>query len=285
MPGDAPTGFIRRFWRPFVIRGGVLDRRAYELCVLSELHDRLRAGDVRVEGSRHYQAFDTTLIPRPSFERLKAERRLPIAVKPVCADHIADRRQMLETELSTVAALARTGTLPDAILDGGELKISPLRATTPPEAEALREVAYELLPRVRISDLLIEVDAWTGFSECFTHQRSGRPSEDRPALLAAILADGINLGLTRMAESCRGVTLRQLAWAHDWHVRKESYTAALARLIEAHRALPLAQVWGDGTTSSLDEQYFRAGIQGGGLGDINARHGQRTRRGILHPHL
>jgi hypothetical protein len=70
LPEDAPTGFIRRSWRPFVIRGGVLDRRAYELCVLSELRDRLRAGDVWIDGSRHYQAFDTTLIPRPSFERL-----------------------------------------------------------------------------------------------------------------------------------------------------------------------------------------------------------------------
>ncbi|MFL5279700.1 MAG: hypothetical protein ACJ8AW_01540 [Rhodopila sp.] len=28
------------------LRDGVLDRRAYELCVLSELRDRLRAGDI-----------------------------------------------------------------------------------------------------------------------------------------------------------------------------------------------------------------------------------------------
>jgi TnpA family transposase len=28
----------------------------------------------------------------------------------------------------------------------------------------------------------------------------------------------------------------------------------LARLIEAHRALPLARAWGDGTTSSSDGQ-------------------------------
>jgi TnpA family transposase len=92
-------------------------------------------------------------------------------------------------------------------------------------------------------------------------------------LLTAILADGINLGLTSMADACRGATLRQLAWAHDWHIREETYAAARARLIDFHRALPLAPLWGSGATSSSDGQYYRAGGHGEALGEINARHG------------
>jgi len=88
-----------------------------------------------------------------------------------------------------------------ATLTDGELKISPVRADAPEEAEAAKELVYNLLPRVKITDVLLEVDSWTGSSECFTHQRSGRPADDRNALLTAILADGINLGLTRMAET------------------------------------------------------------------------------------
>jgi len=136
-----------------------------------------------------------------------------------------------------------------------------------------RDTAYDLLPRIKITDLLLEVDRWTGFSECFTHQRNGQPAENKAALLTTILADGINLGLSRMAEACRGATLRQLAWVHDWHIREETYAAALSRLINAHRAIPLAQLWGTGTTSSSDGQYFRAGGRGEKLADINARHG------------
>ena len=53
LPGNTPLGFIRRGWRPFVVdAGGKVDRRAWEVCVLSELRDRLRAGDVWVRGSR-----------------------------------------------------------------------------------------------------------------------------------------------------------------------------------------------------------------------------------------
>jgi TnpA family transposase len=59
---------------------------------------------------------------------------------------------------------------------------------------------------------------------------------------------------------------------HDWHVREDCYAAALARLIEAHRALPLAAMWGDGTTSNSDGQFFQAGGHGEAIGDVNARH-------------
>ena len=46
MPKDAPTGFIRRRWEPHVFAGEGIDRRYYELCVLSELRNALRSGDL-----------------------------------------------------------------------------------------------------------------------------------------------------------------------------------------------------------------------------------------------
>jgi TnpA family transposase len=76
-----------------------------------------------------------------------------------------------------------------------------------------------------------------------------------------------------MADACRGVTMRQLAWVHDWHVREETYAAALARIIETHRALPLSRVWGDGRTSSSDGQFYPSGGRAAATGEINARHG------------
>src|SRR3546814_19678334 len=78
-----------------------------------------------------------------------------------------------------------------------------------------------------------------------------------------------------MAETCRGASLRQLAHLHDWHISEAAYGEALGRLIDAHRAMPLAALWGDGTTSSSDGQQFHAGGRGAAIGDINARSGNR----------
>lgn len=76
-----------------------------------------------------------------------------------------------------------------------------------------------------------------------------------------------------MADVSPGLMMRQFAWAHDWHVREEGYKAAHAILINAQRKLPLSSMWGDGTTSASDGQYFQAGGHGDAIGDLNARYG------------
>src|SRR3546814_9573244 len=71
-------------------------------------------------------------------------------------------------------------------------------------------------------------------------------SSDLNALLATILADATNLGLSRMAAASQGVTRDQLLWTHDAYIRDDSYRAALAVLINAHHRLPFSRVWGAG---------------------------------------
>jgi hypothetical protein len=51
VPSNAPTGFIRKRWRSYIFAEDGIDRRFYELCVLAELKNALRSGDVSVTGS------------------------------------------------------------------------------------------------------------------------------------------------------------------------------------------------------------------------------------------
>jgi TnpA family transposase len=273
LPEQVPTGFVKPRWRPHVFSSSGVDRHFYELCALAELRDRLRAGDIWVTGSRQYRDFETYLIPAATFKVMQKEP-LPLDVDTHLPSYMAECRQRLEDNLTTVASKAREKTLPDVTLADGELRIAPLHKNTPESAEAFAEKAYALIPHVKITELLAEVDQWTGLGDRFVHLRTQAPPKNRQALLTAVLADGINLGLTRMSEACHETTWRQLSWTADWHVREECYAQALAGLIDAQHRQPMAAYRGSGTTSSSDAQFFRAGGRGEVGGLVNLHYGQ-----------
>jgi TnpA family transposase len=199
---------------------------------------------------------------------------MPLDVDTHLPSYLAECRQRLEDNLTTVAGKARENTLPDVTLADGDLRIVPLRKNTPESAEVFAEKAYALMPHVKITELLAEVDQWTSMGDRFLHLRTQAPPKNRQALLTAVLADGINLGLTRMSEACRETTWRQLSWTADWQVREECYAQALASLIDAQHRQPLATYWGSGATSSSDAQFFRAGGRGEVGGLVNLHYGQ-----------
>jgi hypothetical protein len=67
VPDDAPTSFLRKRWKPYVFTDGGVDRQFYELAVLTELKNGLRAGDVSVPGSRQFKDFEEYLLQRERF--------------------------------------------------------------------------------------------------------------------------------------------------------------------------------------------------------------------------
>jgi hypothetical protein len=84
---------------------------------------------------------------------MRARGPLPLAIDTDFDSFIAGRRASLDTAIERVTILARQGELPQVRLDGNGLVISPLKAITPPDAEDMRRVAYDRLPRVKITDL------------------------------------------------------------------------------------------------------------------------------------
>ena len=261
-----------------------LDRRFYEICALSELKNSLRSGDIWVHGSRQFRDFDEYLLSPEKFRALKQAKDLPIAINPDCDRYLLDQLQLLEQQLITVNHLAKANELPDAIITDSGLKITPLDAAVPESAQILIGQTSMLLPRIKITELLMDVDDWTGFTRHFVHLKDGEPAKDRTLLLSAILADAINLGLTKMAESSPGTTYAKLSWLQAWHIRDETYSAGLADLVNAQFRHTFAENWGDGTTSSSDGQRFRAGGRAESTGHINPKYGIESGR-LFYTHI
>ena len=262
VPAAAPLSFVPPRWARSVGTGEEIDRRFYELCVLSELKNRLRAGDLHVVGSRQFRDFEDYLMPTAAFRSMRSTDRLGVEVPTTADGYLSERLKLLREALEETNRLAGADGLTDVRINDKGLKISPLEDDTPPEAKLLKSQTYGFLPHVKITDLLLEVDRWTDFTRHFTHLKGAEPAADRSLLLTAILADAFNLGLEKMAEACPGTSLGKLAWLVAWHIRDESYSKGLAELVNAQHKLPFAAHWGEGTTSSSDGQRFRAGGHG-----------------------
>lgn len=275
VPDVAPTRFVRKRWESLVFTTGGIDRRFYELCVLSELKNALRSGDIWVQDSRQFKDFEDYLLPPTRFADQRAHQNLGLAVETDCDIYLESRLALLEHELATVERLAAADALPEAgITSAGRLKITPLDNAVPDSVDALMQQVYSRLPRLKITELLLEVDDWTGFTQHFKHLKSTAIASDRQLLLTTILADAINLGLSKMAESCPGTTYAKLTWLQAWHIRDETYSAGLAELVNAQFRQPFAVYWGEGTTSSSDGQNFKAGGRGQFAGHVNLKYGQ-----------
>ncbi|MCI3232866.1 Tn3-like element TnAs3 family transposase, partial [Escherichia coli] len=191
LPADAPTGFIKPRWQKLVMTDAGIDRRYYELCALSELKNSLRSGDIWVQGSRQFKDFEDYLVPPEKFTSLKQSSELPLAVATDCEQYLHERLTLLEAQLATVNRMAAANDLPDAIITESGLKITPLDAAVPDTAQALIDQTAMVLPHVKITELLLEVDEWTGFTRHFTHLKSGDLAKDKNLLLTTILADAI----------------------------------------------------------------------------------------------
>jgi TnpA family transposase len=284
VPADAPVGFVKPRWKPLVLANGGIDRHFYEICALSELKNALRSGDIWVQGSRQFRDFDEYLLPMERFAAIKQAKELPIAVSPDCDEYLNGRLKLLEQQLATVNRLAQADELPDAAITESGLTVTPFETEVPEAAKRLIGQVGMTLPRIKVTELLMDVDDWIGFTRHFVHMKDGGPPEDRTLLLTAILADAINLGLAKMAESCPGTTYAKLSWMQAWHIRDETYSAGLADLVNAQFRQAFAGHWGDGTTSSSDGQRFRAGGRAEGSGHINPKYGSEPGR-MFYTHI
>jgi TnpA family transposase len=268
VPPDAPMPF-RKDWKKLVLQSGKPNRRLYETAVLASLRDKLRSGDVWVERSASYCRFDSYLLPPAAVPAIANSLNLPTTAD----EWLAARGQELDRRLKRFADSLLQGNLDGVECRDGQLHIAAVTASTPGQALAFSSKLDGMLPRARITEILHETNRATRFADAFTNLRTGEGCDNENALLATILADATNLGLTRMAAASQGVTRDELIWTADAYIRPETYQVALTRIIDAHHLLPIAALWGDGSTSSSDGQFFRSGKRGRHAGDVNARHG------------
>jgi hypothetical protein len=142
LPSRAPTTFLRPAWRKLVGTGAAADSRAYQVAVMTALRDCLRPGDVWVEGSRAFRAFDDFLLPPETFAARQRDDGLGLAVSGRFDAWRAERVALLESRLREIDAIASAGKLVEAVITAEGLSISPIRRDENLECEDIYIYIY-----------------------------------------------------------------------------------------------------------------------------------------------
>lgn len=258
VPKEATLAMVTDPWRPYIREtGGALNRRYYELCTLWQLRSALRAGDIWVAHSRRYADPASYLIPTTLWPHRRAEVIRQTGTPGEAEARLQEREAELNRWLAqTHQRVARKDS--DLRVEDKRLVLTPVEAEArPASAAALAEQITARLPRVDLSDLLIEVDTWTHFSTHLVHAANSEPLRPAslPYLYAGLVAQACNFGLEQMAQSTE-LAYDRLAWCTTWHLREETLKPAFASLVNYHHKLPLSQAWGSGMLSSSDGQRF-----------------------------
>ena len=258
LPLEAPVQFIPAAWRSASKRDdGTIDRPLWEIALALAVRDALRSGDLYLPESRRHVSFWNLLTEEGQWTEQRESAYAALAL-PSEADRVLER---LAREFDDVAWRTERGLggNPFAAVREGRLHLKrPDALEIPQRVEELRRVIETHLPRVRIEDLLTEVDSWCGFLGAFCPLGGYQPRSDNldVALPAALIAHGTNLGIAAMGNSAEGVTVDMLQHVSRWFLREETLRAANAVLVDYHNRLDLSSVWGDGTRSSSDGQRF-----------------------------
>lgn len=262
-----PTNFLRRAskWLRHIKTN---DHRIWEVAVMFHIREAFRSGDIWLTHSRQFSDLKQTLVPTTL---VSATLRLAVPYTP--DEWITSRRQLMQDNLHSLAKSVRFGSLPHGAVKDGKLIVERLQAITSVGADDLVLDLYQRLPEIRVTDILLEVDADLGFTEAFTHLRTGAPCKDKIGLLNVLLSEGINLGLSKMAEASNTHNFWQLSRLSRWHIESEAINRALAVVIDGQRNLPMAEMWGVGETASSDGQFFPTTRQGEAMNLINAKYG------------
>ena len=181
---------------------------------------------------------------------------------PNVADEINGLSERLDAAYRLVAGnlpdnaslrIEQTGAGDDLVLTGLD------QLEEPASLIALRQAVSDRLPQVDLPELLLEIDARTGFTGAFTHasEAEARAGELRTSVCAVLVAEACNTGFEPLLrKDVPALRRSRLSWVRQNYIREETLTHANACLVAAQNGIDLARRWGGGDVASADGLRF-----------------------------
>ena len=264
----APLEGVSKAWRRRVIgQDGQISKQAYTLCTLERLHTALRRRDVFVPASgRWSDPREKLLSPvrwkkqKPRFCHTLGHSKSGEEAAKILAVQLDTSYRETRNGLDTNTALL----LHPANANRNFLLSSLDELDEPATLTRLRREVSGRLPRVDLPEVLLEINALTGFADEFTHvsEQNARAEGLPVSLCATLVAQACNIGLGPVIDPSFPPLMRhRLSWVMQNYFRPETLVRASAHLVDYQTTIPLAGAWGGGEVASADGMRFVVPVQ------------------------
>lgn len=256
----------KTWWRLIGEAPSTFNRRAYTFCVLEQLRIRLRRRDVFVAPSRRWNDPRTQLLQGDAWKSAKSHVcRLLEREKTFNGELGRLRTQLNQAYLTTASNFSKNGAVRLQVVDGQEkLVLTGLDKLDEPDSlRQLRSSVKNLLPRVDLPEVLLEVHQKTGFASAFTHlsEQKARVKDLEISICAVLLSEACNIDLEPLTRAdLPALTADRLSWVKQNYLRQETIIEANAYLVNTQANINLAQCWGGGEVASADGLRFRVPV-------------------------
>lgn len=275
----ASEGSIPPKWRKTVIdEHGRLNVISYELCVLTQLRERIRAKEIWIAGADRYRNPDEDL--PGDFAEQRDVYYSGLNLTQDAGTFVRSVREQLEQELLQLNATLPSNDKVQLRWHGkNRICITPFDPLPEPKGLlALKSEINRRWPMTGLLDTLKETALETGFLDAFetSASREALPQAVRDRrLLLCLYGLGTNAGLKRIAAGVPDISYDELKHVSRRYLDGPSLRAACARVANATLAVRNPLIWGEAGTACASDSTKLGAWDRNLMSEWHARYGGR----------
>ncbi len=264
--GDIDESVVPAAWRPTVFgvsdrHGVVIDKNAYVYCVLVEFQRHLKRRGLYAPRSTRWTDPRVSLLDGDQWATAKDAVLTALALPETPVGLLDDHRDALDVAYRRVAAHLADTNSDLSVDDHGRVHLAALNAIAEPGSlVTLRTTVGAMLPRVDLSQIVLEVMGWEPrFVEAF---RSWSGSDARLdaldiSIAACLTAQAMNVGYGPVVSRANPALFRdRLSHVAQTYITAENIAAANRPLIERQAGIDFAGLLGGGLVAAVDGMRF-----------------------------
>ena len=265
-PADVDQAVIPGAWKASVFgevghHAGVVDKNAYVFCVLVEFQRHLKRRSIYAPGSTRWTDPQASLIAEPIWAETRDVVLTALSLPNASREPLVEHGASLDVAYRRVATHLSDTSSDLSVGDDGRIHLKALDAVPDPGSlTTLRKKVSRMLPRVDLSQIVLEVMGWEpGFVEAFRSWSGGDVRLDGIdiSVAACLTAQAMNIGYGPMASRTIPALQRdRLSHVAQTYINAENMSTANRPLIERQAGIDFARLLRGGLVAAVDGMRF-----------------------------